>query len=36
MKRRQTVSRGASAADHALRSGDRSSGGSSVDLSQGS
>jgi type IV secretion system protein TrbL len=36
MKRRQTVSRGASAADHALRSGDRPSGGSSVDLSQGS
>ncbi|MDP2374523.1 P-type conjugative transfer protein TrbL [Reyranella sp.] len=36
MRRRQTVSRGASAADHALRSGDRPSGGSSVDLSQGS
>jgi type IV secretion system protein TrbL len=36
MKRRQTVSRDASAADHALRSGDRPSGGSSVDLSQGS
>ncbi|MGQ0585116.1 MAG: P-type conjugative transfer protein TrbL [Reyranella sp.] len=36
MRRRQTVSRGTSAADHALRSGDRPSGGSSVDLSQGS
>jgi type IV secretion system protein TrbL len=35
MKRRQTVSRGASAVDHALRSGDRQTGGSSVDLSQG-
>ncbi|MGE3742766.1 MAG: P-type conjugative transfer protein TrbL [Geminicoccaceae bacterium] len=36
MKRSQTVSRGVSAADHAIRSGDRPGGGSSVDLSQGS
>jgi type IV secretion system protein TrbL len=36
MKRSQTVSRGVSAADHAVRSGDRPGGGSSVDLSQGS
>jgi len=33
MRRRQTFSRGASAVDHALRSGDRPSGGSSVNLS---
>jgi type IV secretion system protein TrbL len=36
MRRSQTVSRGVSAADHAVRSGDRPGGGSSVDLSQGS
>lgn len=36
MKRRQTVSRGASAAHHAVRSGDHPSAGSSVDLSEGS
>jgi type IV secretion system protein TrbL len=35
MKRSQTISRGASAADHAVRSGDRPSGGTSVDLSEG-
>jgi type IV secretion system protein TrbL len=36
MRRRQTASRAASAAEHALRAGDRPIGGSSVDLSQGS
>jgi type IV secretion system protein TrbL len=36
MKRHQTVSRGASAAHHAVRSGDHPSGGSAVDLSEGS
>jgi len=35
MRRRQTTSRALSAAEHALRSGDRPVGGSSVDLSQG-
>jgi len=35
MKRNQTISRGVSAADHAVRSGDRPSGGSGVDLSEG-
>ena len=35
MKRNQTISRGVSAADHAVRSGDRPSGGSGVDLAQG-
>jgi type IV secretion system protein TrbL len=34
MRRRQTASHGASAASHALRSGDHPSGGSSVDLSE--
>jgi type IV secretion system protein TrbL len=34
MRRTQAVSRGLSAADHAIRSGDRPSGGSAVDLSQ--
>ena len=36
MRRRQTASRAASAAEHAVRAGDRPIGGSSVDLSQGS
>ena len=36
MKRRQTVSRGVSAAHHAVRSGDHPSGGSAVNLSEGS
>jgi type IV secretion system protein TrbL len=36
MKRRQAMQRGASAAHHAVRSGDQPSGGSSVDLSEGS
>jgi type IV secretion system protein TrbL len=36
MRRHQTVSRGASAAHHAVRAGDHPSGGSSVDLSEGS
>lgn len=35
MKRRETTRRAASAAEHALKSGDRPIGGSSVDLSQG-
>ena len=35
MKRNQTISHGVSAADHAIRSGDRPSGGSGVDLSEG-
>jgi len=34
MRRRQTASHGASAASHALRSGDHPSGGTSVDLSE--
>lgn len=36
MKRRQTVSRGVSAAHHAVRSGDHPSGGSAINLSEGS
>lgn len=36
MRRHQSMSRGASAAHHAVRSGDHPSGGSSVDLSEGS
>lgn len=36
MRRHQTMHRGASAAHHAARSGDHPSGGSSVDLSEGS
>ena len=36
IRRHQTVSRGASAAHHAVRSGDHPSGGSAVDLSEGS
>ena len=35
MKRSQTINRGVSAADHAIRSGDRPSGGHQVDLSEG-
>ena len=35
MKRAQTVSHGASAATHAVRSGDHGGGGASVDLSEG-
>jgi type IV secretion system protein TrbL len=35
MRRREATRRAASAAEHALKSGDRSIGGSSVDLSQG-
>lgn len=35
MRRRETARRAASAAEHALKSGDRPIGGSSVDLSQG-
>ncbi len=35
MKRSQTINRGVTAADHAVRSGDRPSGGSQVDLSEG-
>ena len=35
MKRAQTMSHGASAATHALRSGDQGGGGASVDLSEG-
>jgi type IV secretion system protein TrbL len=35
MKGNPTISRGVSAADHAVRSGDRPSGGSGVDLSEG-
>jgi type IV secretion system protein TrbL len=34
MRRRQTASHGASAASHAVRSGDHPSGGSSIDLSE--
>jgi type IV secretion system protein TrbL len=36
MRRHQTMHRGASAAHHAVRAGDHPSGGSSVDLSEGS
>jgi type IV secretion system protein TrbL len=35
MKRNQTISRGITATDHAIRSGDRPSSGSGVDLSEG-
>jgi type IV secretion system protein TrbL len=35
MKRSQTISRGVSAADHAIRSGDHPSAGGGVDLSEG-
>jgi type IV secretion system protein TrbL len=35
MKRTQTITHGASAATHAIRSGDHAGGGSSVDLSEG-
>jgi type IV secretion system protein TrbL len=35
MQRGQTINRGASAANHAIRSGDRPSSGSAVDLSEG-
>jgi type IV secretion system protein TrbL len=35
MKRGQTINRGVSAADHAIRAGDRPSGGHQVDLSEG-
>jgi type IV secretory pathway TrbL component len=35
MKRSQTVSHGASAATHAVRSADHGGGGASVDLSEG-
>ncbi len=35
MKRNQTISRGVSAAEHAIRSGDRAGGGHSIDLSEG-
>lgn len=35
MKRSQTINRGVTAADHAIRAGDRPSGGSQVDLSEG-
>jgi hypothetical protein len=35
MKRSQSINRGVSAADHAIRSGDRPSGGSQVDLFEG-
>jgi type IV secretion system protein TrbL len=35
MKRSQTISHGITAADHAIRSGDRPIGGGGVDLSQG-
>ena len=35
MKRSQTINRGVTAADHAIRSGDRPSAGSQVDLSEG-
>ena len=35
MKRGQSINRGVTAADHAIRSGDRPSGGSQVDLSEG-
>lgn len=35
MRRGQAISRGIAAVDHAVRSGERSSGGSSIDLSEG-
>jgi type IV secretion system protein TrbL len=35
MRRSQTINRGVTAADHAIHSGDRPSGGSQVDLSEG-
>jgi type IV secretion system protein TrbL len=35
MKRGQAINRGISAANHAIRSGDRPSGGHQVDLSEG-
>jgi type IV secretion system protein TrbL len=35
MKRSQTIGRGMTAADHAIRSGDRPAGGQRVDLSEG-
>ena len=35
MKRSQTINRGVTAADHVIRSGDRPSGSSQVDLSEG-
>ena len=35
LKRSQTIRRGVSAADHAIRAGDRPSGGGGVDLSEG-
>jgi type IV secretion system protein TrbL len=35
MKRNQTISRGITATDHAIRSGERPSSGSGVDLSEG-
>ena len=35
MKRAQTVSHGASAVTHAVRSGDHGGGGASIDLSEG-
>jgi type IV secretion system protein TrbL len=35
MRRSQTISHGASAATHAVKSGDGSGGGASVDLSEG-
>jgi len=35
MKRSQTINRGVAAADHAIRSGDRPSGGHQADLSEG-
>jgi type IV secretion system protein TrbL len=35
IERNQTINRGVTAADHAIRSGDRPSGGHQVDLSEG-
>jgi type IV secretion system protein TrbL len=35
MKRNQTISHGVTAADRAIRSGDRPSSGGGVDLSEG-
>jgi type IV secretion system protein TrbL len=35
MRRSQTISHGASAATHAVKAGDGSGGGASVDLSEG-
>jgi type IV secretion system protein TrbL len=35
MKRSQTINRGVTAADHAIRAGDRQSGGHQIDLSEG-